>query len=75
MGYSDSGKRAFVQRLRLDGRLRGELTGAPLRRLLAPGYDVVAALVSFDDPGEGRATYAPYVLRVNGAVQPGGRRP
>ena len=75
VGYSDSGKRAFVQRLRLDGRLRGELTGAPLRRLLAPSYDVVAALVSFDDPGEGRATYAPYVLRVNGAVQPGGRRP
>jgi hypothetical protein len=76
VGYSDTrGRRAFIRRLPLDGRLRGELSGAALRRLLAPGYDVVAAIVTHDDPSEGKATYAPYVLRVNGFVQPGGRRP
>ena len=76
VGYSDTrGRRAFIRRLPLDGRLRGQLSGAALQRLLAPGYDVVAAIVTHDDPTEGKAVYAPYVLRVNGVVQPGGRRP
>jgi hypothetical protein len=76
VGYSDTrGRRAFIRRLPLDGRLRGELSGAGLRRLLAPGYEVVAAIVTHDDPTEGKAAYAPYALRVNGVVQPGGRRP
>ena len=75
VGYSDArGRRAFIRRLPLDGRLRGELSGAALQRLLAPGYEVIAAIVTHDDPTEGKATYAPYVLRVNGVVQPGGRR-
>jgi hypothetical protein len=76
IGYSDArGRRAFIRRLPLDNRLRGELSGAALRRVLAPGYDVVAAIVTHDDPTEGKATYAPYALRVNGVLQPGGRRP
>jgi hypothetical protein len=76
VGYSgDAAKRAFIHRLRLDSRLRGQLTGAPLRALLAPGYDVVAAVVTYDEPTEGKSGYVPYVLRVNGALQPGGRRP
>jgi len=76
VGYSgDRAKRAFIHRLRLDARLRGELSGAALRNLLAPGYEVVAAVVTYDEPTEGKADYAPYVLRVNGVVQPGGRRP
>jgi Immune inhibitor A-like, MAM domain len=75
IGYSGTpGKRAFVQRLKLDGRLRGKLEGAALKKLLAPGYEVVAAIVTLDDPAESKTAYAPYVLRVNGVVQPGGRR-
>jgi hypothetical protein len=73
VGYSERAKRAFVHRLRLDGRLRGGLTGAALRALLAPGYDVVAAVVTYDEPTEGKITYAHYALRVNGVLQRGGR--
>jgi Immune inhibitor A peptidase M6 len=72
VGYTSNAKRAFIRRLRLDGRLRARLSGAALRRMLAGGYDVVAAIVTFDDPTEGRREYAPYVLRVNGILQPGG---
>ena len=76
VGYSgDAARRAFVHRLRLDGRLRGELSGAALRSVLAPGYDVVAAVVTYDEPTEGKSANVPYVLRVNGVLQPGGRRP
>jgi hypothetical protein len=72
VGYTTTARRAAIQRLRLDGRLRARLTGAPLRRFLSGGYDVVAAIVTFDDPTEARTTYAPYVLRVNGVQQSGG---
>jgi hypothetical protein len=74
LGYRSSGTpRAYIHRLRLDSRLRGGLSGARLRRLLAPGYDVVAAIVTYDDETEGKTRYAPYVLRVNGVIQAGGR--
>jgi hypothetical protein len=74
IGYTTSGaKRAFVHRLRLDDRRRGSLSGAALRRVLAAGYDVVAAIVTHDDATEGKARPAPYALRVNGVLQPGGR--
>ena len=72
VGYTTNAKRAVIQRLRLDGRLRGRLTGAPLRRFLSGGYDVVAAIVTFDDPTEAKTTYAPYALRVNGVLHSGG---
>jgi Immune inhibitor A-like, MAM domain len=72
VGYTSNAKRAFIRRLRLDGRLRAQLSGAPLRRVLAGGYDVVSAIVTFDEPTEGRREYASYVLRVNGILQPGG---
>jgi hypothetical protein len=72
VGYTTTARRAAILRLRLDGRLRARLTGAPLRRFLSGGYDVVAAIVTFDDPTEARTTYAPYVLRINGVLQSGG---
>ena len=72
VAYTTNAKRAAIQRLRLDGRLRGRLTGAPLRRFLSGGYDVVAAIVTFDDPTEAKTTYAPYALRVNGVLHSGG---
>jgi hypothetical protein len=73
VGYSTAANRAFIHRLRLDSRLRARLDGTALRRLLAPGYDVVAAIVTRDDPSESTRTYARYELRANGVVQPGGR--
>jgi Immune inhibitor A-like, MAM domain len=73
VGYTTSAKRAFIHRLKLDARLRGRLAGAPLRKLLAGGYDVVAAIVTYDDPTDSKVTAASYALRINGVLQPGGR--
>ncbi len=39
---------------------------------LSGGYDVVAAIVTYDEPTEAKPAYADYVLRVNGILQPGG---
>jgi hypothetical protein len=72
VGYTTGAKRAFIHRLKLDGKLRGRLAGAPLRKVLAGGYDVVTALVTYDDPTDSKLTSAPYTLRVNGVLQPGG---
>ena len=72
VAYTTTAKRAAIHRLRLDARLRARLAGAPLRRFLSSGYDVVGAIVTFDDPTEAKTTYAPYTLRVNGVRQPGG---
>lgn len=76
VGYTTRGtKRAFIHRLKLDSSLRGELSGTRLRRLLVAGYDVVAAIVTYDEPTEARPAPAPYALRVNGRLQEGGRAP
>ncbi len=76
VGYTTgNARRAFIHRLKLDERFRGELSGRTLGRLLAGGYDVVAAIVTYDEPTEAKSDYAQYVLRVNGLVQPGGRPP
>jgi Immune inhibitor A-like, MAM domain len=74
VGHTSGGvKRAFIYRLRLDANLRGELSEAKLRRLLAGGYQVVAAIVTYDEPTEAKPNPAQYVLRVNGILQRGGR--
>jgi hypothetical protein len=43
-----------------------------LRRLLRKDAGFVAAIVTFDEPTESIARNAPYALRVNGVLQPGG---
>ena len=76
VGYTTgSAKRAFIRRLGLDERLRAELSGATLGWLSAGGYEVVAAVVTYDEPTEAKPDYAPYVLRVNGVLQGGGVKP
>ena len=55
VGYTTKAKRAYIHRLQLDGRLRGRLSGAPLRKILSGGYDVVAAIVTYDEPTEAEA--------------------
>jgi hypothetical protein len=83
IGYTTgSPHRAFIYRLPLDRRHRGRISGAELRSIVGDGYDVVAAIVTYDEPTETLEQYAPYRLRVassggGGAaramvVQPGG---
>jgi hypothetical protein len=74
VGYATGTKRAFIQRLRLDAFLRGQLSGTALRRLLAGNPDLVAAIVTYDDPTGAKRAYGLYALRVNDVLQPGGRK-
>jgi hypothetical protein len=53
-------------------RLHASLDKGKLRRLIGDQADVVAALVTYDEPTEANEKYARYELRVNGALQPGG---
>jgi hypothetical protein len=39
--------------------------------LLSP-FDQVVAIVAYDEPTEQVQQYAPYTLKVNGVIQPGG---
>ena len=51
----------------------GVLSGRALRKAIGSKADVVAALVTYHDLSEEVQQYAPYSLRVNGVVQPGGQ--
>ena len=42
------------------------------RLLLGKDAETVAMLVMYDEPTESVARYAPYSLKVNGVLQPGG---
>jgi immune inhibitor InhA-like protein len=67
VGYRSTGpgvRRAFVFPLPLDFSERLTLKNSRA--------DVVAALVTYDEPTESIDQYARYTLRVNGVVQPGG---
>ncbi len=52
--------------------MNGVLSGRALRKAIGSKADVVAALVTYHDLSEEVQQYAPYSLRVNGVVQPGG---
>jgi len=45
---------------------------ADLQKYIDKNADLVAAIVTYDDPPETSEQYAPYQLTVNGVVQPGG---
>jgi hypothetical protein len=62
-----------------DVRLVGLAPHTNTARVVAPAdfaqladFDKVVAIVSYDEPTERLTQYAPYVLTVNGVVQPGG---
>ena len=77
VGYrSDRPRHAFIHRLKLGSGFEGRLGGAALRRVLDEGYDVVAAIVTYDEPTEQIVQYAPYRLWVaaEDVTQPGGER-
>ena len=63
---------ASITRLRLDGDFRGAINRLGVFTRLGPFADVVAAIVTYDEPTEAGAQYAPYSLRINGVLQPGG---
>ena len=74
VGYETSGKKphAFVGSLKLGPGFSGSLSGGQLERLISERADVVAALVTYDEPTESFNQYARYTLKVNNVVQPGG---
>ena len=73
VGYPSSGQgAASVAQVPLGPGLNAELDQAALRSLLGDLNDVVAAIVTFDDPRGTTRAYAPYRLAVNGVTQPGG---
>lgn len=63
---------AIIGRLRLNANFHASLTGGALRGLIRNQADVVAAIVTYDEPTESIGQYAPYTLKVNGVTQPGG---
>jgi hypothetical protein len=66
------GNKAWIGQLSLDEDMNGVLTGGALRNAIGFTADVVAAIVTYHDRSEEVQQYAPYTLRVNGLVQPGG---
>src|SRR5215207_1578381 len=67
-----NGNKAWIGQLSLDEDMNGVLTGGALRNAIGFTADVVAAIVTYHDRSEEVQQYAPYTLRVNGLVQPGG---
>ena len=45
---------------------------ANLQKYIDKNADLVAAVITYDDPSETAVKYAPYQLTVDGVVQPGG---
>ncbi len=73
VGYPSAGLgTAYLARVPLGPGLSAQLDRGALQTILGDRVDVVAAIVTFDDPGGTSTSYAPYTLSVNGVVQPGG---
>ena len=75
IGYSTSGsheKQAVIGRISLDASFDATLDRGFLRRTIGNQADVVAVIVTYDDPTETVTQYACYTLQVNGVTQPGG---
>lgn len=74
ISYTDAGDEAWVAELPLDGDNDGKLGGAALTEAIGDSAETVAAIVTYDEPTE-KVTpvqYAPYRLKANGVLQPGG---
>jgi len=72
IAYGGRGNRALIAEVPLDEDMNGVLTRGVLRKAIGVNADVVAAIVTYHDSTELVQQYAPYTLRVNGVVQPGG---
>src|SRR5262245_8030676 len=68
---SVNGKKITLKQLPLNGDFAVK-NKADVQKYIDKNADLVAAIVTYDDPSETSDQYAPYQLTVNGAVQPGG---
>ncbi len=62
-----------IATMTLDRKFRGFLGADRIHQLLGDRASVVAAIVTYHDPTETVTLPAPYVLRANTVLQPGGR--
>jgi hypothetical protein len=73
VGLSTSGAfSSILSQVPLADGFSTALSGGQLRRLIGDESDLVGAIVMYDEPTEAITRYAPYQLRVNGVLQPGG---
>jgi hypothetical protein len=71
--HGGHGKRvARIWTLHLNDSFNGFLSGWRLRKAIGRNAKVVSAIVTYHDGTETVQQYAPYTLRVNGVLQPGG---
>jgi N-acyl-D-aspartate/D-glutamate deacylase len=61
-----------VAQVPLDSNFSANLGIAQLRQKVGDEDDVVAAIVTYDEPTETITDYAPYTSKANGVTQPGG---
>jgi hypothetical protein len=69
---SKNAKQAILAQVPLANGRTASLTGGALRSLLGNHAGTVAAIVSYDESTESITAYAPYELKVNCVLQPGG---
>jgi hypothetical protein len=69
---SGHGRDRSVVRVPLDARHDASVSGRILRRLVDRRAELVGAVVVHHDPTETVTASAPYALRANGVLQPGG---
>jgi len=72
VAYTADHKKASVATLHLNSANDGAWNAKQLAKLVEKKADTVAAIVMYDEPTESIFDYAPYALRVNGVLQPGG---
>ncbi len=72
VAYTKDHKKISRTTLKLNRRNDGFWTERELDKAVTKKADTVAILVMYDEPTESIFDYAPYALRVNGILQPGG---
>jgi hypothetical protein len=68
----NSADEVHLARVKLDRRFRGSVGAKSIEQVLGRRARIAAAIVTYHDRTETVAQAAPYVLRVNGILQPGG---
>jgi Immune inhibitor A-like, MAM domain len=72
IAYGGGARHAWIAEVPLDEDFNGVLRRGALRSRIGFRPTTVAAIVTYHDSTEQVLQYAPYTLRVNGVVQPGG---
>jgi len=72
VAWTDDGEQIYVGKLPLDSAHQGALSGQALDDVISSSAENLGIIVTYDESTESVPEYAPYVLQVNGATQPGG---